>query len=66
MKYKFKIGERVRILEDTPSFGEPDHSGEIGFITDRHPYPEGCEPPYDVDFGNGDIQPYYDYDMERI
>jgi len=66
MKYKFDIGERVKIDEDAPAFGAPDHSGEIGFITDRYPYPKGFEPPYDIDFGNGEIESYYDYEFERI
>ncbi len=65
MKYMFDVGEMVRIDDDAPAFGAPDHSGEIGFITDRHPYPKGFEAPYDVDFGNGEIQSYYDYELER-
>lgn len=66
MKYKFHIGEEMRVDEDTPSFGAPDHSGEVGFIADRHPYPKGFEPPYDVNFGNGEIQSYYDYELTKV
>lgn len=65
MKYKFDLGEKVKVDENTPAFGGLDHSGEIGFITDRHPYPEGFEPPYDVDFGNKEIQSYYDYELTK-
>lgn len=66
MKYKFDVGETIRVAEDAPAFGAPDHSGEIGFITDRHPYPKGYEPPYDVDFGDREIESYYEYELKRI
>ncbi len=66
MKYKFDIGEKVIVNElALTRFGE-EHFGEIGFITDRHPYPKDCEPPYDVDFGNGEISEYYDYELDRL
>jgi len=66
MKYEFDIGETIRIDEDAPAFGATDHSSELGFIIDRYPYPKGCEPPYDVDFGNGEIESYYGYELERL
>lgn len=66
MKYKFELGETIRVNElALTRYGEK-HFGEIGFITDRHPYPKGFEPPYDVEFGYGEIDAYYDYELERI
>lgn len=66
MKYKFDLGDKVKVDGDTPHFGGIDHSGEIGIIADRHPYPKGYEPPYDVDFGLGEIQSYYDYELTKL
>ncbi len=66
MKYEFDIGARVVVDQDAPAFGATDHSGEVGFITDRHPPLKGYEPPYDVAFSDGDIQSYYSFELEEI
>ena len=63
MKYKFEVGESVKIAEGIATYGYTNHSGEIGFIIATHPYAKGYEPLYEVEFGNGDIQPYYDYEL---
>jgi len=65
-KYQFKIGQKVRISEDALAFDATQYAGEIGLITDIHPYPKGYEPPYDVDFGNHEIQSYYEDELEEI
>lgn len=65
-KKGFYEGETVRVDEDTPSFGATDHAGEIGFITEIIPYLDGFLPPFMVDFGNREIEAYYDYELEKV
>lgn len=60
-----KVGDRVTVDEDAPAFGATDHAGETGFVTEIHRFPKGCEPPFAVDFGNGEIEDYYEYELEK-